>query len=86
MKEVLHETHTEAKGFAIVTKSFSGLKRAKPATKLVFMEDFVATLGGIIAIIGILLSYFAGLACSRRNCFYHYWSDDVLCSRKSIFR
>ena len=59
MKEVLHETHIEAKGFAIVTKSFSGLKRAKPATKLVFMEDFVATLGGVIAIIGILLSYFA---------------------------
>jgi cation diffusion facilitator family transporter len=61
MKEVLHEAHTEAKGFAIVSKSFSSLKRAKPATRLVFMEDFVATLGGLIAIIGILLSYFAGL-------------------------
>jgi cation diffusion facilitator family transporter len=61
MKEVLHETHTDAKGFAIVSKSFSSLKRAKPATRLVFMEDFVATLGGLIAIIGILLSYFAGL-------------------------
>ena len=61
MKEVLHETHMEAKGFAILAKSFSGLKRAKPATKLVFMEDLVATLGGIIAIIGILLSYFADL-------------------------
>ncbi|WP_338472484.1 cation diffusion facilitator family transporter [Niallia sp. XMNu-256] len=60
MKEVLHETHVEAKGFAIVRKSFSGLHRAKPATKLVFMEDLVATLGGIIAIIGILISYFAG--------------------------
>ena len=54
MKEVLHETHVEAKGLAIVGKSFSSLKRAKPATKLVFMEDLVATLGGIIAIIGIL--------------------------------
>ncbi len=61
MKEVLHETQTDAMGFAIVAKSFSSLKRAKPATKLVFMEDFVATLGGIIAIIGILLSYFGGL-------------------------
>ena len=61
MKEVLHETQTDAKGFAIVAKSFSSLNRAKPATKLVFMEDFVATLGGIIAIIGILLSYFGGL-------------------------
>ncbi len=61
MKEVIHESHIEAKGFGIVTKSFSGLRRAKPATKLVFMEDLVATSGGIIAIIGILLSYFAGL-------------------------
>ena len=60
MKEVLHEAHVEAKGLAIVGKSFGSLKRAKPATKLVFMEDLVATLGGIIAIIGILLSYFAG--------------------------
>ena len=61
MKEVLHETGIEAKGFAaIFTKSFSGLNRAKPATKLVFMEDLVATLGGLIAIIGILLSYYGG--------------------------
>lgn len=60
MKEVLHEIHIEAKGFGIFTKSFAGLRRAKPATKLVFMEDLVATLGGVIAIIGILLSYFAG--------------------------
>jgi len=60
MKEVLHETEVEAKGLGIVGKSFSSLKRAKPATKLVFMEDLVATFGGIIAIIGILLSYFAG--------------------------
>lgn len=60
MKEVLHETGIEAKGLEVVAKSFTGLKRAKPATKLVFMEDLVATLGGFIAIIGILLSYFAG--------------------------
>ena len=61
MKEVLHETHIEARGFDIIRKSFAGLRRAKPATKLVFMEDLVATLGGVIAIIGILLSYFADL-------------------------
>lgn len=60
MKEVLHETSTEATGAQIFTKFFQVLGRAKPATKLVFMEDLVATLGGIIAIIGILLSYFAG--------------------------
>jgi cation diffusion facilitator family transporter len=61
MKEVLHETGIEASGFGILSNSFTGLRRAKPATKLVFMEDLVATLGGIIAIIGILLSYFGGL-------------------------
>lgn len=41
MKEVLHETNTEAKGTQIFTKSFGVLGRAKPATKLVFMEDLV---------------------------------------------
>lgn len=61
MKEILHETNTEAKGAGIFLKSFSSLRRAKPATKLVFMEDLVATAGGLTAIIGILLSYFAGL-------------------------
>ncbi|GIN63561.1 cation diffusion facilitator transporter [Robertmurraya siralis] len=59
MKEVLHESNVKAKKLAIIPTSFRHLKRAKPATKLVFMEDFVATLGGIIAIIGILLAYFA---------------------------
>lgn len=61
MKEVLHEVGIVPKGAAIITKSFANLGRAKPATKLVFMEDLVATSGGLIAIIGILLSYFAGL-------------------------
>ncbi|MCC3357937.1 cation diffusion facilitator family transporter [Bacillus sp. REN16] len=60
MKEVLHEAHVEATGFAVVGKSFGHLGRATPATKLVFMEDLVATLGGLIAIIGILLSYYGG--------------------------
>jgi len=60
MKEVLHEVSVEAKGFSIITKSFANLSRSKPATKLVFMEDLVATSGGVIAIISILLSYFAG--------------------------
>ena len=58
MKEVLHETGTEAKGLAVFYKSFGALKRAKPATKLVFMEDMVATSGGLLAIIAILLARF----------------------------
>lgn len=60
MKEVLHEVNVEAKGMSIISKSFANLARSKPATKLVFMEDLVATAGGVIAIISILLSYFAG--------------------------
>ncbi|MFF2498200.1 cation diffusion facilitator family transporter [Peribacillus sp. NPDC058075] len=58
MKEVVHETGIEAKGAAVIFKSFAGLKRAKPATKLVFMEDMVATGGGVLAIIAILLANF----------------------------
>jgi len=60
MKEVIHETNAEAKGLSIIPKSFANLSKAKPATKLVFMEDLVATLGGVIAIIGILLSFYVG--------------------------
>ncbi|MGE7603642.1 cation diffusion facilitator family transporter [Peribacillus sp. NPDC097675] len=59
MKEVVKEVNIEAKGAAaVIVKSFSGLRRAKPATKLVFMEDMVATGGGLLAIIAILLAYF----------------------------
>lgn len=58
MKEVVHETGIEATGTAIIFKSFAGLKRAKPATKLVFMEDMVATGGGLLAILAILLANF----------------------------
>ncbi|WP_110927893.1 cation diffusion facilitator family transporter [Bacillus massiliglaciei] len=58
MKEVIHETGSDAKGLAVTYKSFALLKRAKPATKLVFMEDLVATGGGVLAIIAILLAHF----------------------------
>lgn len=60
MKEIIHETGGTSKGLAIIPMSFARLSKAKPATKLVFMEDLVATSGGLIAIIGILLSYFLG--------------------------
>ncbi|PPA68913.1 cation diffusion facilitator family transporter [Jeotgalibacillus proteolyticus] len=58
--EVLHESGEEAKGFSPFIKSFTHLNRAKPATKLVFMEDLVATSGGVIAIIAITITYFTG--------------------------
>ncbi|MDR7079946.1 cation diffusion facilitator family transporter [Neobacillus niacini] len=59
MKEVLHEVGAEARGMNVFFKSFANLGRAKPATKLVFMEDMVATSGGLLAIIAVVISHFA---------------------------
>ncbi|KYC88483.1 cation diffusion facilitator family transporter [Heyndrickxia sporothermodurans] len=58
MKEILHEVGDEAKGPAIFLKSVKYLGKAKPATKLVFMEDTVATAGGLLAIIAVIISHF----------------------------
>ncbi|MBT2738183.1 cation diffusion facilitator family transporter [Bacillus sp. ISL-7] len=58
MKEILHEIEVEASGLRIFSESFANLGRAKPATKLVFMEDLVATLGGSLAIIAVVISHF----------------------------
>jgi divalent metal cation (Fe/Co/Zn/Cd) transporter len=41
MKEVVHETGIEAKGTAVIFKSFAGLK--EQTSDEVFMEDMVAT-------------------------------------------
>ncbi|MFX3675318.1 MAG: cation diffusion facilitator family transporter [Paenisporosarcina sp.] len=60
-KEVLHEAGIEgAKGLAPLTQGFVHLKHAKPATKLVFMEDLVATSGGVLAFIAVLIAHFTG--------------------------
>jgi cation diffusion facilitator family transporter len=61
MKEVMHEVGEEATGLSVVFKSFAHLGRAKPATKLVFMEDMVATSGGLLAIIAVVVSHFTGI-------------------------
>jgi cation diffusion facilitator family transporter len=61
MKEVMHEVGEEATGFSVVFKSFAHLGRAKPATKLVFMEDMVATSGGLLAIIAVVISHYSGI-------------------------
>jgi len=58
MKEILHDIDVKASGLSVFTKSFANLGRAKPATKLVFMEDFVATLGGLLAILAVVISHF----------------------------
>ncbi|GKV56900.1 cation diffusion facilitator transporter [Sporosarcina sp. NCCP-2222] len=59
-KEIMHDLGSNKKGLAAFASSFSNLKRAKPATKLVFMEDLVATIGGILAFAAVLLAHFTG--------------------------
>ncbi|QAS51373.1 cation diffusion facilitator family transporter [Halobacillus litoralis] len=57
MKEVIADIGEEnVKGFKVVKMSLTNLGNAKPATKLVFLEDMVATFGAIIAIISILIA------------------------------
>lgn len=58
MKEILHDIEVEASGLQVFTQSFANLGKAKPATKLVFMEDLVATMGGLLAIIAVVISHF----------------------------
>lgn len=57
MREIIEESGIEAKGFKAFVESFNHLGNAKPATKLVFMEDLVATSGGLVAIIAVVLSH-----------------------------
>lgn len=59
-KEVLHEIGKEKAGFNSIFKSIAYLNRAKPATKLVWMEDAVATLGNVLAFLAIVIAYFTG--------------------------
>jgi cation diffusion facilitator family transporter len=59
-KEVLHEVGVAKKGIPIL-QSAKYLKRAKPATKLVWMEDAVATTGNLLAFLAIIIAYFTGL-------------------------
>ena len=58
-KEVLHEANVKKKGIPII-QSAKYLNRAKPATKLVWMEDLVATSGNLLAFIAIVIAYFTG--------------------------
>ncbi|MFS0782645.1 cation diffusion facilitator family transporter [Bacillus sp. 1P06AnD] len=58
MKEIIHGAGLQSKGFGIVTDSIRFFPKAKPATKLVFLEDFVATSGGLLALIAIVISHY----------------------------
>jgi cation diffusion facilitator family transporter len=58
MKEILHDCEINAVGMDIFVQSLANLGKAKPATKLVFMEDLVATVGGLLAILSVILAHF----------------------------
>src|SRR5690625_2988617 len=60
MRAILHEAKVEKRG-NLVVDAFKHAGRAAPATKLVFYEDIVATLGAVLAIIGIVLAQFFGI-------------------------
>ncbi|MCM3711563.1 cation diffusion facilitator family transporter [Sporosarcina luteola] len=59
-KEIAHETGNELSGMKAFTFSLTHLNKAKPATKLVFMEDMVATIGGLLAFMAVLIAHFVG--------------------------
>ncbi|ANU25845.1 cation diffusion facilitator family transporter [Planococcus versutus] len=59
-KEILHEAGVTGNAFAPLTTSFAHLNRAKPATKLVFLEDLVATAGGVLALAAVLIAHYTG--------------------------
>lgn len=57
MKEVVKDIGREdLTGLQVVPVSLKNLKRAKPATKLVFLEDMVATGGALIAMVAIIVA------------------------------
>lgn len=59
-KEILHEAGVKGGAMAPLTTSFAHMNRAKPATKLVFMEDLVATSGGLLALAAVLIAHYTG--------------------------
>lgn len=61
-KKILEEAGESSKGLLTpFTKSYLNISKAKPATKLVFMEDTVAAGGGIIAVLSIIIARLTGL-------------------------
>jgi len=64
-KELLQHAEQPYDGIKPLTLSYRYMNRAKPATKLVFLEDTVATSGALLAIIAILIGRFTGFAQSE---------------------
>jgi cation diffusion facilitator family transporter len=62
MNEIVHETRAEAKGIAVVRAAVRNVGRAAPATRLVFYEDVIATLGGTLALIAVVVTSLSNFA------------------------
>lgn len=60
MKEISHETRSEATGFGIIPNAFKKVSFAAPPTRLVFYEDLIATFGALIALVSIVLADVTG--------------------------
>lgn len=57
MKEITeHLPPEKVKGFKVIPESYKHVKNAKPATKLVFLEDNVAVGGALLALIAIVIA------------------------------
>lgn len=61
VQEILLETRTAGQGLAKFPLALKNVKRASPATRLVFYEDLVATFGALLAIIAILISRYTSI-------------------------
>jgi len=59
-QEIAHEVGIDHAGLKTVPLAIANINRAKPATKLVFMEDFVATFGGVLAVVAIIIAKVTG--------------------------
>ncbi len=59
-KEILHDVNVQHTAIMAIPISAKYLNRAKPATKLVWMEDLVATSGNVLAFAAIVIAYFTG--------------------------
>ncbi|MHA6252422.1 cation diffusion facilitator family transporter [Oceanobacillus sp. CAU 1775] len=61
MKEIAVESGTVQES-GIICKAFRNVRKASPATRLVFYEDLVATFSAVLAIVGISLAQFFNIA------------------------
>jgi cation diffusion facilitator family transporter len=60
MREIVHETRSDAAGLAVVKEAFKNVKLAAPPTRLVFYEDLIATFGALLALVSIVLADLTG--------------------------